>query len=61
MTRQTLSVRETAATLGLSPAATYKAVERGDIRSIRIGGRILVPRAAIERLLDTDIPVARTA
>ncbi len=37
--------------LGLSRNSTYEAIARGDIPSIRIGKRILVPLAALERLL----------
>jgi excisionase family DNA binding protein len=46
----TISVAEAAAMLGLGLNQTYGAAERGDIPSIRIGGRILVPRAPFERL-----------
>jgi excisionase family DNA binding protein len=38
--------------LGLSRPSTYAAAKNGQIPTIRIGGRILVPRAALERLLD---------
>jgi len=37
--------------LGLSRQATYDAANRGDIPTIRIGRRILVPTAALARLL----------
>ena len=51
-TRLTLTVEEAAAALGISRAGAYDAVRRGEIPSIRIGRRVLVPRAALERLLD---------
>jgi excisionase family DNA binding protein len=38
--------------LGLSRGATYAAAKRGDIPTLRIGGRILVPRTALERLIE---------
>lgn len=38
--------------LGLSRSATYAAAKRGDIPTLRIGGRILVPIAALERLIE---------
>ena len=38
-------------TLGLSRQSVYAAARRGDIPTIRIGGRILVPVAALNRLL----------
>ena len=50
--RLTLTVEEVAATLGISRAFAYEVVRRGEIPSIRIGRRVLVPRAALERLLD---------
>jgi excisionase family DNA binding protein len=38
--------------LGLSRPSTYSAAKRGEIPTLRIGNRILVPRAALKRLLD---------
>jgi excisionase family DNA binding protein len=37
--------------LGLSKSVAYAAVAAGQIPSLRIRGRILVPRAALEKLL----------
>jgi excisionase family DNA binding protein len=37
--------------LGLSRSLAYASVKRGAIPTIRIGGRIVVPRIALERLL----------
>jgi excisionase family DNA binding protein len=51
--RLTLTVEEAAAMLGISRAFAYEAVNRGEIPHIRIGRRILVPRSALDRLLDT--------
>jgi excisionase family DNA binding protein len=50
--RLTLTVEEAATMLGISRAFAYEAVNRGEIPSIRIGRRVLVPRAALERLVD---------
>jgi excisionase family DNA binding protein len=47
----TLSVPETAALLGISRALAYQLVARGELPSLRLGGRILVPRQALERLI----------
>jgi excisionase family DNA binding protein len=52
--RLTLTVEEAAATLGISRAFAYEAVRRGDIPSIRIGRRVLVPQAALARLLNDE-------
>ena len=45
------TVDETSRLLKLSRGATYEAIRRGQIFSIRIGRRILVPRVALEKLL----------
>ena len=50
--RATYTVRETAAKLGLGFNQTYQAIRRGEIPALRIGGRILIPRLALERLLE---------
>ena len=39
--------------MGVSKNVAYEAARRGEIPSIRLGGRILVPRAALEQLLET--------
>lgn len=49
--RLTVTVEEAATLLGISRAFAYEAVARGEIPSIRIGRRVLVPRAALERLV----------
>lgn len=50
--RQTLSVDEAARLLGIGRSSAYEAVRRGEIPTLRIGRRILVPRTAIERMLN---------
>jgi excisionase family DNA binding protein len=50
--RRTLSVEEAARLLGIGRTAAYEAVHRGQIPHIPIGRRLLVPRDALERLLD---------
>jgi excisionase family DNA binding protein len=45
---------DTCQLLGLSRSATYDAVKRGDIPSIRIGGRILVATAELRRMVSVD-------
>ncbi len=49
--RLTYTVEEAAEKLGISRPVAYQAVNRGDIPVIRIGRRILVPVAALEKLL----------
>ena len=50
--RVVLTVNEVAKLLGLSRASAYQGVARGEIPSIRVGRRILVPRQALERMLE---------
>ena len=47
----TMTVEEAAVVLGISRATAY-AVSRGEIPCIRIGRRILIPKVALEWLLD---------
>jgi excisionase family DNA binding protein len=50
--RLTLTVEEAALALGISRASAYEAVRVGEIPSIRIGKRILVPKSALDRMLE---------
>jgi len=45
------TVLEVAKILRIGKISAYQAIERGDLPSIRIGRRILIPRAAFEQLL----------
>lgn len=49
--KKILSVTEAAKILGVSRNLAYEGVMRGQIPSIRIGRRILVPRVALDKLL----------
>ncbi len=53
-TRLTMTVREVAKALGAGRNQTYAAIRQGTIPSIRIGRRVLVPRAALERMLAVE-------
>jgi excisionase family DNA binding protein len=48
---QTLTVPEAAKVLGIGRNQAYEAARRRQLPTIRIGKRLLVPRAALERLL----------
>jgi excisionase family DNA binding protein len=50
--RLTLTVREAAKLLGISPYTAYEAAHRGELPVRFIGRRMLVPRTALLRLLD---------
>jgi excisionase family DNA binding protein len=49
--RLTYTVPEAGRRLGVSRGVAYLAAARGEIPTIRIGRRLLVPRAALDRLL----------
>ena len=46
-----LTVRETAARLRISRTLTYEGIKSGEIPSVKVGRRILIPRLALEHLL----------
>lgn len=50
--RLTLTIKETAKLLGIGRNLAYDRVKTGEIPVIKIGRRLLVPRAALERLLE---------
>ncbi len=54
--RRTISVEEAGRRLGVSRNTAYEAAGRGEIPTIRIGRRMLVPVIAFERLLDQPRP-----
>ena len=58
--RVVLTVNEVAKLLGLSRASAYQGVARGEIPSIRVGRRILVPRQALERMLEGNSKPGKT-
>jgi excisionase family DNA binding protein len=47
-----LQVEEVAHYLRISRASVYEALRRGDIASVKCGGRRLVTRAALQRFLE---------
>lgn len=53
--RATWTVEEMAALLGLGRGAAYRAVAAGDIRSIRVGNRLLIPRSVVDQLLSPEM------
>ena len=50
--RQTYTVAEVAKILGIGRNTAYEVCRSGEIPTIRIGGRILIPCAALHELLD---------
>jgi excisionase family DNA binding protein len=52
--RQTYKIEEAARLLGIGRNQAYEAARRRDIPAIRIGRRLLVPKAALDKLLAGD-------
>jgi excisionase family DNA binding protein len=55
------TVREVARILRLGKISVYQAIEKGEIPCIRIGRRILIPRHALECLLEDIHPFPKPA
>ena len=49
--RATLTVEEAGRVLGIGRALAYRSAKSGELPTIRVGNRVLVPRAQLERLL----------
>ena len=52
--RLTFTVEEAAELLGVSRAFAYTLVKNEELPCIRLGRRVVVPRAALDRLLGID-------
>ena len=52
--RPTLTVDEAAAIIGIGRATAYIAVKNGQLPSITVGRRVLIPTAALRRILELD-------
>lgn len=53
--KKTISVEEAAKILGIGRNTAYEAARSGELPTIRVGRRILVPYAAIERMLGIGV------
>jgi len=54
-TQKTITIREAAAQLGISRNGAYEAARRGEIPTVKIGRRLLVPRDAVDQMLQRAI------
>jgi excisionase family DNA binding protein len=52
--RQTYTVPEVAQILGVGRNTAYESCRAGEIPTVRVGSRVLVPRAAIEAMLSVE-------
>ena len=55
MQKHTYSIPEAAKVLGIGKSAAYEAARTGEIPTIKIGKRILIPVAQLEQLLGGKI------
>lgn len=53
--RLTISVEDAARILGISRGAAYTRARDGSLPTIRLGKRLLVPKAAIQKMLMLDL------
>ena len=54
--RLTLTIDETAALLGIGRQLAYEKAKTGEIPTIRLNSRLLVPKAALEKMLANPEP-----
>ena len=52
-----MTVEEAAAVLGISRSTAYECIRRGELRAVRLGQRLVVPRLVVDQLLAGE-PVA---
>ena len=58
--RATLNVDEAAKILGISRNSAYQGILKGEIPYIKIGRRILIPKVALTKLLESADEPQRT-
>jgi excisionase family DNA binding protein len=51
VTRRTYTIDEAARLLGIGRNSAYESAKRGEIPAIKIGKRVVVPKAALDRML----------
>jgi excisionase family DNA binding protein len=51
-----MTVEEVAAVRGISRTSAYECVRRGELRAVRLGRRLVVPRIVVDQLLTGDRP-----
>lgn len=56
--RRAYSVAEVARMLGVGHTAVRNAIARGDLRVVRVGGRVVIPLTAIAKLLGDELKPA---
>jgi len=59
--RLTVTVAQAAVMLGISRTSAYERVARGEIPTVRLGRRLVVPIARLMALLEGEPPAASTS
>ena len=54
MGKLTVSVEEAGRLIGIGRSSVYEAIRRGELPSLKIGRRILVPRSALVLMFDNS-------
>jgi excisionase family DNA binding protein len=54
LVRETLTVPEVAKALGIGDTLAWRLVQTGELRTVKLGRRRLVPRSAVDDLLQGD-------
>ena len=57
----TITVEQAGQVLGLSRSAAYRAAARGELPTVRFGGRLRVPTARLRQLLGVEAPLGSSA
>ncbi len=60
-TRRTYTVPEVAEMLGISRSTAYVCVRRGEIPSLKLGGRVVISKDGVRRLPRGEMPPAPAA
>jgi excisionase family DNA binding protein len=58
LSEPTTSVPEAGRLLGLARNGAYEAAKRGEIPTLRLGGKIRVPTAALKKMIEGTSPKA---
>ena len=59
--RLTVTVTQAAVMLGISRTSAYERVRRGEIPTVRLGRRLVVPKGRLMAMLDGEPPAASPA
>ena len=52
LSQRTYSVTDVARIFGVAPSHIWRLCQRGELPSIRLGSRILIPRDAVDQMLE---------